>query len=297
MKVYYWLAGFILVGLGIAASLYAGHRLSAALPYPVGNLPTDLPGYTLAFPSQNGAKLAAWFIPGQPGKGALLLLHGSPGTRESMLGRAKFLHKQGYALLLVDQQAHGESEGERITFGYRESGDAVAAVKKLAELAPGERLGAIGVSLGAASLVLGDAYQQLSALVLESLYPTIEQAVDDRMALHLGPIGPLFSPLLLWQLEPRLGVPRAALRPIERLPLVTKPVLLAHGMNDQHTLFTEAKALYRALPGPKMFYAVPNAAHVDLHAFASSEYETRIGAFFAHHIQRQPMSHTNYARH
>ena len=48
-----------------------------------------------------------------------------------MLGRAEFLHRQGFAVLAPDFQAHGESPGEHVTFGARESLDAAAALAYL----------------------------------------------------------------------------------------------------------------------------------------------------------------------
>lgn len=279
-----WLLLLFCVGIGV--SLWAGNHLTRAHPGKVGPLPEVLRARQLHFLSANGVRLSAWFAAGQPGRGAVLLLHGNPGDSNSMIARALFLHRRGMAVLLLDHQAHGESEGERTTFGYREAGDALAGLRQLAVLAPGEKRGAIGVSMGAAALVLADVHDQLSALVLESLFPTIEQAVDDRMALHLGPWGPWLSPLLLWQLEPRLGVPRAALRPISRMPLLHEPVLLAHGTEDRHTRLAEAESLYALLPGSKQFYPVPGAGHVDLHGFAPAAYEQQVGAFLSRYLDQ-----------
>ena len=55
-------------------------------------------------------------------------MHGVRANRLVMLARARFLHKAGYAVLLFDFQAHGESSGKRITFGHLEGLDASAAV-------------------------------------------------------------------------------------------------------------------------------------------------------------------------
>lgn len=67
-----------------------------------------------------------------------------------MLGRARFLQSEGYSVLLVDLPAHGESLGERITFGAREAAGVTSALAFLRNELPDERVGVIGVSLGAA---------------------------------------------------------------------------------------------------------------------------------------------------
>ena len=58
-------------------------------------------------------------------------MHGVRSNRLQMLDRARFLNKFGYSVLLFDFQAHGESIGDHITFGYLESLDANAGYSYL----------------------------------------------------------------------------------------------------------------------------------------------------------------------
>jgi pimeloyl-ACP methyl ester carboxylesterase len=75
------------------------------------------------------------------------------------------LHAHGFAVLLFDFQAHGESPGRRITFGHLEAMDAAAALDFLEQRLPRERVGAIGASLGGAAAVLADPPLRVDALV------------------------------------------------------------------------------------------------------------------------------------
>ncbi|MBP1688194.1 MAG: esterase [Deltaproteobacteria bacterium] len=265
----------------VGASLYAGHLLTKPAGSAVGLPPAELGGRSVSFPSASGSRISGWFAAGTRGKGAVLLLHPVRSNRLAMAGRAKFLHALGYAVLLVDLQAHGESPGERITFGYREGMDAVAAIATLKQIAPGEKIGAIGISLGAASLVLSGAHEALSAVVLESMYPTIAKAVQGRLRLRFGNWATVLAPLLLWQLEPRLGVAPQLLRPVDRVSLLRPPVLLVHGTEDRHTSLGEAYEVFERISSAKSMYAVQGAAHVDLHRFAGKEYEHRVDAFLS----------------
>jgi uncharacterized protein len=277
----------VIAGLGssAAAVFWAGDFLTKPARVSTGVPDPTLHARMLTFDSVSGVKLSAWFVPGAPGSGAILLLHSIRSNKRAMLPRAQFLSALGFSILLVDLQAHGESEGERISFGYREAADVHASVEKLRELAPGERVGALGTSLGAASLLLSDVQPLLAAVVLESLYPTIEEAVGNRLSIYFGPMGRWLSPLLLTQLSPRLGVMPAQLHPIEHVPSLRCPVLIVHGTKDRHTTIQEAQRLFAAAPEPKEFYSLTGAAHVDLHAFGGKEYERRIGDFFTHHLR------------
>ena len=153
--------------------------------------PSALDVQPVSFHSQSGANIRAWLLAGSAGGGAVLLLHGVGADRRSMVARARFLHALGYSVLLPDFQAQGESGGTRITFGALESLDVEAAISFLRECCPGERVGIIGVSLGGAAALLGSGKLPADAYVLESVYPTIRQALEARLRVWLGPLGVL----------------------------------------------------------------------------------------------------------
>jgi uncharacterized protein len=275
-----------LVG-GLGFSWYMGGLLIQPALHPVGPPPPALNVSEVMFPSGSGSTLHAWYSRGTPGKGAVLLFHGVGADRSAMLARALFLHALGYSLLAIDFQAHGESAGKHITVGDLESWDVIAAAEYLHRTLPDERVGAIGVSMGAAALVLAKRSPGLSAVVLESMYPTIEEALDDRMTMAFGSWGVVFRPLLTLQLKPRLGIYPSRLRPIDSLARIGAPLLLIHGATDLHTKIEEARREFAAAAEPKTFWEIPGAAHVDLHHFAGAEYERRVDAFFAEHLARR----------
>ncbi len=275
------LVGLAFVLVGAAACYWAAGNLAAPVPRAVGSPPADLPGQAVRVLSPTAGTLRGWLVPGRPGAGAVLLLHGIRGSRLDMVDRARFLHAAGHTVLLFDSRAHGESDGPRITFGYLESLDARAALGFLRRAAPGERLGVIGISLGGAALLLGPQPLGVSALVLEAVYPTVEEAIENRLALRLGALGPPLAPLLTLQLRPRLGVSAQDLRPIEGIERVGAPILMIAGVEDRHTTRAQARRLFARARPPKALWEVAGAGHVDYHRAARDEYEARVGAFFA----------------
>ena len=209
------LAGAVAV-TAVGALAGVGEVLSAPARAVVGAAPADLHAIDVAIPARHSPlQVKGWLVRGQPGHGAVLLLHGVRANRTAMVGRARFLARAGYTVLLIDLPAHGESGGERITFGAREKDGVNAALAWLRVQAPGERIGAIGVSLGAASLVLAHPAPALDAVVLESMYPTIDDAVANRLRVRLGTAGAWAAPLLVQQLPWRAQVAPAALRPVD----------------------------------------------------------------------------------
>lgn len=213
------------------------------------------------------------------GRGAVLLLHGIHADRRQMLRRAEFLHTQGYTVLSIDLPGQGASTAPAVTFGLGEAHGVRAALDELRRRAPHQRIGVLAVSLGAAAFVLCKDCGRVDAIVLESMYPSIEEAVSNRLRMRLGPAGAALAPLLLWQLPLRLGIGADQLRPIDAIGRLDAPLLLAAGSADAHTTLAETRRLFAAAPAPKRLWVVAGAAHVDLHAFAPAEYEHRIGAF------------------
>jgi uncharacterized protein len=273
--------------LAVAAWVGVGAYLSAPAHSDVGDAPLELHATTVHIPTSSGGTVAGWFVRGQPGLGAILLLHGVRANRLDMLERARFLERAGYSVLLIDLPGHGESTGNRITFGSREAVGIAAALGFLRRDLPGERLGVIGVSLGAASLVLANPRPAPEAVILESMYPTIEEAVADRLAIRFGPAGARLSPLLLWQLPLQLGITARELRPIDKIAALGSPVLIASGTIDQQTSWAETQRIYSAALPPKELWAVAGAAHVDLCQYATREYKARVLRFFSKYLRHE----------
>ncbi|MDY0747465.1 alpha/beta hydrolase [Paucibacter sp. R3-3] len=263
-----------------------GSQLSAPARNTIGEAPAALHAESIVIQTDAGDAVRGWFSAGRAGQGGVLLLHGVRGNRREMLGRALWLHEGGYAVMLIDLPAHGESGGEQITYGLNEGAAVRAALAELRRRAPGERVGVIGVSLGAAALVLGHPQPAPDAAVLESMFPTIEDAVADRLALHVGEWARPAAPALLLQLPLRLHVEPSQLRPIEHIAALHCPLLLIAGDQDQHTRLVESQKLFATAVEPKQLWIVPGAAHINLHDFDTAGYQAGVGAFLAAHLHR-----------
>lgn len=268
------------VGLGgLLAGLAVLWVIGWSLARPVNHVVPPLAGFEpLALESTRGSLLR---VAGTTR--CALLLHGVRADRRAMAGRAGFLRDAGLTVLAIDQQAHGETPGEMITFGHRESGDAQRALAYLRSLGC-RRVLAIGQSMGGAAALLGDGPLAVDALVLESVYPTIEDAVANRLAMRFGTAGRLAAPLLYLQVPMRAGVAREALRPVDAVRKLRVPVLVAGGSIDLQTPAAETRRLFDAAPEPKVLWLVEGAAHQDLHSYDPVQYQARLAAFIEAHL-------------
>lgn len=289
LRPFSWPAALLLAALSglvllLASAWLVGSLLSQPDHQRVGAPPSDWPAQTLELSTDEGGQVRGWFARGRPGHGAVLLLHGVYADRLAMLARARMLHRQGYSVCLIDLPAHGESSGERISFGLVEGSGVRAAMAYVRQQLPGEKVAVIGTSLGGAALLLSHVAPGPDAVVLESVFPDIRQAIDNRVRAHIGRLADVITPLLAWQLPLRLHLELAQLRPIDHVQELGAPVLIAAGLKDSHTTPAETRELFEAAHEPKALWMVEGAAHVDLYDYAPQPYEQRVLGFLDRYL-------------
>src|SRR4030095_14705421 len=79
----------------------------------------ELASEDLAFQSGDGVPLKGWWVPAQPAKGGVVLVHGLNRARIEMVKKTPFVVKQGWNALLFDLRNHGQSGGDRTTLGVK----------------------------------------------------------------------------------------------------------------------------------------------------------------------------------
>ena len=262
------------VAVGVFAWLFANTFVSSA-NHQV-RMPADFPATPVAIPGHGHPVAASWLDLGHDAP-IVLLLHGMRGDRVSTLPRARVLVDAGFSVLMIDLQAHGETPGERITLGWRESADVRTALEWVRKRAPGRRVGVIGVSLGGASALLGGEPLFCDALVLEAVHPRLRQAVENR-------VGRLAAPLLLMQIKPRLGVDIGELDPIGGIGAIHAPVLVVGGALDGFTPPEETRELFAAALEPKELWIVERAAHEDFSRADPAGYREHVVGFLRRHL-------------
>jgi alpha-beta hydrolase superfamily lysophospholipase len=289
MKAWLTLTNLLVAAAAAVILIIAGTYLSAlglqdSANHFVGRPPLDLQASNITYASGAGVLIHGWLVPGKPKQGVVLMLHPVRGDRRDMISRAEFLRKRGYAVLMIDFQSHGENRGRRITYGDLESRDVTGAIQYLHHKLPGEKVAVLGLQMGADALVLSEDRPPVDAVVLEQMYPTINRAIASRVRNNIGPLAPLFSWLVMVEMQSRNEIPPNRLSVIDRMSRIGAPVLIINGTDDHHVTIDEARAELAAATPPKELWAVEGAGHVNLHEFAKEEYERRVGDFIARYL-------------
>jgi dipeptidyl aminopeptidase/acylaminoacyl peptidase len=246
--------------------------------------PPKMHAQAVTLDSASGARLGAWLMVPEEPRAAVVLLHGIHADRTATLARARLFWNAGYVVLSPDLQGHGTSTGDMITLGYRESRDAISAIAYMRERFPSLPVGAVGVSLGGASLALAGNNLHADAVVTESAFSDIEHATYNRLALRAGRAADILTPLLLLQLRPRFGISAKDLHPIAHIGDLGCPVLVISGSDDPYTPADETRRLFAAAHEPKALWIVPNAGHIDLFRKDPEGYRSHVLGFLDRHL-------------
>ena len=241
----------------------------------------DLPYENLTLTSRDGLKLAAWYIPGTKPE-AVILIHGINTNRAVMLPTAALLAEAGYHLLLIDLRGHGESEGNLISYGYREAWDVQTGVEYLATLPNVEQIGVIGSSLGGAAVARAAVNEpRLSAVVIQISYSSLPDAVEDAFDdLSIFPKWP-FAPLVIALAERRVGIDISEIASARDLATLSpRPVLIIHTTDDHLFPLHHGQKMYEAAHEPKELWIIENLGHDDPAISHESEYRVRVVSFF-----------------
>ena len=247
--------------LGVTFVWNIGGVLVAPANRPVGSPPPGLHAQSVEFPSASGATIHGWLVPGQPGKGVVVLMHGIHANRLSLVARGEFLSRAGYSVLLLIFKATAKASPKPSRSVFWKAATRPPPWMLSAENFPAKKSASLAFRWARRRRLLAEPPLPVSAMVLESSYPTIYQAAENRMAIRFGFLGKLATPLLTCQLKPRLGVGLDDLKPIDHAGKISVPKFFIAGTADRDTTQAESQALFAAAAEPKQLWLLDGAAH------------------------------------
>jgi dipeptidyl aminopeptidase/acylaminoacyl peptidase len=273
---------FLLVVAGLLLVWVAGSVVARPVNRPVS--PPPPPGTVVHMEAADGVPIEGsyWAGAGRHAP-AVLLLHGINTNRNQFTRHAEWLSGLGYAVLAIDLRGHGGSGAVERTFGLHEARDAAAGFAFLKAQAPGRRIGVIGVSLGGAAALLGEAGPlPADAMVLHGVYPDIRKAIVNRLERSgSSSLASLSEPLLSYQSYARYGVAPERIAPIDRIRRYRGALLVVGGTDDDATRVEDSRALYQAAAGAKSLWLVEGADHVETSKLFDRAYRERVRSLFA----------------
>ncbi|AFY73513.1 X-Pro dipeptidyl-peptidase (S15 family) [Synechococcus sp. PCC 7502] len=257
VKVVAIISSVLVIGyLGISA--IAGDKLSTAVrvfdPKKISvfnSNPEDVKIMT-----SDGKEIVGWYIKSQKSDKVVILVHGlnSSRTHEFADKFSEFgaeMNRQGFSILMIDLRGHGQSSDSRITFGITERRDVIAAVNWLKQKGfKPQKIGALGVSLGSAS-VIGAAVEDkdIAAIVTDSGYAEVYPIMQKHWQSASGGLPEIFLPSTMMFGHLFTGYDPTLSKPVQEISRISpRPVLIIHSKIDPYTPIENAYNLKAAYP-------------------------------------------------
>jgi len=210
----------------------------------------SIPFEEVRIQSFDGLTLYGRYYEVREGAPLQIQFHGYRGdSMRDMAGANKIAREAGQNTLVIDQRAHGKSEGNVVTFGIWERIDALYWAQYAAERF-GLQVPVVlsGVSMGAATVLMAaglDLPDNVVGIIADCSYTSPEAIVRDVARVRHYPEE------LVWRLVRSSGkllghVDLAECSPIESVRHARVPVLLIHGDADRYVPVTMSRELFRA---------------------------------------------------
>ena len=245
----------------------------------------------VAFPSRDaGITISGWWIPAaEPDAPAVVVVHGHTACKRdhAVLLPAGMLYRHGVSVLLIDLRDHGDSSDEdgRYAGGTEEYRDALGAWDWLqsAQSIPADRIGLLGISLGAATVLIASGEEpRVVATWEDSSYGDIRVAIRAELARNGYPqfleMGGVAMARLL------SGDDLTARSPLDAVRAMTgRALFITHGTADGRLGVDFAHALIEAAEAAEVdldSWIVPGAGHAEAMGLDPAGYEARLVAFF-----------------
>lgn len=224
----------------------------------------EMPQEKITLTSRDGLALRARLYDTPDAIGSILLFHGYRSFGECDFGciLSYYRDTRRLRILLVDQRAHGDSEGKYITFGALERYDCVDWANYMAKRFGDQPIVLDGMSMGAATVLLaaGEALpKNVVGILADCAYSSPEgilRTVGARMKMPVGLILPAvrFLCRTVGHFDPLpVSVPKA-------LAKSTLPILMIHGTADAFVPHEMGLENSRAREGIR-FVSVEGADH------------------------------------
>ncbi len=242
--------------------LITGPKFSKSIIYETPTFPFEV----IKLTAKNGIKIEAWYAKvDSAALGTVILFHGLSQNKSTKLSEAYEFRYNGYNVMLVDFRAHGNSEGNKTTVGYRESEDVKLAFDYAIKNGD-HNIFLWGASMGAVAITKAIAEYDIkpAGIILEMPFASMQSHIRARVRSNgfSGLPEKPFAFLVTFWTGIERGYNAFKFRTNTFASKITCPVLFQWGAKDHMVLKYETEKVYNAiLSAKKTLVIYENADH------------------------------------
>jgi pimeloyl-ACP methyl ester carboxylesterase len=249
----------------------------------------------LSLTTSDGLKLAAYEVDSSAPKAVVIFLSGiqNPSVT-AFYGHAAMLRDNGYASILCEMRAHGESEGNIISFGYKEHLDVKAVVDYIKEQEKYQNTPIVvyGLSMGGAVAInaIGE-IPEIDGLISMSALSSFEDVFYDSM-INMGM--PKFfcvleKPFVKLYAVYKYGFSSIGFNPKNQIrKLGNRPALIYHSRSDSQVPYRSFERIMENTSGSVETWVKDGDFHFPNENFENplddAEYSDQIMGFLNRHF-------------
>ena len=252
----------------------------------------EMPHEDMYIQSEDGLKLHATFFPCENSKKLVICFHGytSEGLNDySTL--AIFYRENGYNLLIVDERAHGKSEGTYIGFGCLDRYDAKLWIDTMIQkLGEDCKIVLHGDSMGGSTVLMTTGLElpsQVKAAVSDCAFTSAWDVFSSvlKNMYHLPPF-PLLN-ISNQMVKRRAGYELDECNAKVEVAKAKIPILFIHGDADSFVPCSMVYELHDVCQTEKKLVVIKGAGHVESCYRDAAEYEGAIKSFIFPIMERE----------
>lgn len=234
--------------------------------------------------SEDGLRLHATWFPRNDAKKVVICFHGytSQGMSD-YIGLSDYYRRQGFSMLLVDERAHGDSEGEYIGFGCLDRMDALNWIRWLINRC-GEEVEILlhGTSMGGATVLMASGLElppQVKGIVSDCGFTSAKEVFTH--VLHSMYHLPAFPMIQIASLvnKKKAGYTLGECNAAKEVQKAKVPMLLIHGDADTFVPCSMCEKIYENCASEKKMLIVEGAAHAESYYKDTEAYEQALDEF------------------
>ena len=232
------------------------------------------------------------------GKRAVIIV---PGRMESLLYSYYFAEpyrQMGCNVLVIDNRAHGLSEGKVSSLGFREYRDLQVWSRMLSERFGNTQVVLHGICIGASASLFAltdkNAPDCLCGMVADGMYTTFCESFKNHMIEDKHPLFPFVAEVMLYiRLISHANVVTDG--PVKRIRQLQKPILFIHSRADRFSLPEKAQQLFDACPAEKRLEWFEVGAHSRVRVNNPERYDRVIREFLCSPALSEPSAEAQTA--
>ena len=200
---------------------------------------------------------------------------------------AKPYKEAGFNVLVIDNRAHGDSDGKYLGVGLLEYKDILKWGEMLHDKYNNETIFIHGICIGSATalyaLTSENCPDYYTGMVADGMYTTFYETFRTHMKDMKKPVDPC-SYFVMKHLEKNIGISPIKNGPIYCIDKLKKPLLMIHSKEDKFSLPAKAQILYDKCTSPKKLVWFDHGAHSHIRINNVEKYDKTIKEFIEEYI-------------